>query len=168
MADRPPALASRIGRHSTRSVQQSPCVPAPKVGRPRSKSVYQPNVKEISKKNPSKQKPVKTTHPLEPNVVVVNPAEQPEDLDFPYPTDQLPGLPPVEPDQVPSNNPQPNQPNPQPNLPNQPLHLPAELPNQPNQPQNPPANPANQPNQPNPPPNQPPNLPANPPDLTAN
>ena len=40
-------------------------------------------VKEISKKNPTKQKPVKITLPLGPNVVVVNPVEQPEDLDFP-------------------------------------------------------------------------------------
>ena len=83
MADRPPAPASRVGRPRTRSAQQSPCVPEPKVGRPRSKSVCQPKVKEISKKNPTKQKPGKTTLPLEPNVVVVNPAEQPVDLDFP-------------------------------------------------------------------------------------
>ena len=147
MADRPPVPAIRVGRPRTRSVQQFPCVPAPKVGRPGSKSVYQSKVKEISKKNPTKQKPVKTTLPLEPNIVVVNPAEQPEDLDFPYPADQLPDLPLVEPDQVPNNNPQPNQPKPQPNLPNQPPHLPTELPNQPNQPQNPPTNPLNQPNQ---------------------
>ena len=165
----PPAPASRVGRPRTRSVHQFPCVPASKVGRPRSKSVYQPKVKEVSKKNPTKQKSVKTTPPLEQNVVVViDPEEQLEDLDFPYPVDQLPDLPLVEPDQVPNNNPQLNQPNPQPNLPNQPPYLPAELPNQPNQPQNPPTNPPNQPNQPNPPPNQPPNLPANPPDPMAN
>ena len=83
-------------------------------------------------------------------VVVIDPEEQPEDLDFPYPADQLPDLPLVEPDQVPNNNPQPNQPNPHTSLPNQPPHLPTELPNQPNQPQNPPANLLNQPNQPNP------------------
>ena len=57
MADRHLALVSRVGRPMTRSAQQSPCVPGPKVGRPRSKSVYQPKVKEISKKNPTKQKP---------------------------------------------------------------------------------------------------------------
>ena len=132
-------------------------------------SVYQPKVKEISKKNPTKQKPVKTTLPLEPNIVVViDPEEQPEDLDFPYPTDQLQDLLLVEPDQVPNNNPQTNQSNPQPNLPNQSLHLPAELPNHPNQLQSPPDNRPNQPNQPTPPPNQLPNLPANPPEQMAN
>ena len=122
MVDRPPApaLRVRVDRPRTRSAQQSPCEPAPKVGRPRSKSVYHNKIKEISKKNPTKQKPVKTTLPLEPNVVVANPAEQPEDLDFSYPADQLPDLPLVEPDQVPNNNQQPNKPNPQPNLPNKP------------------------------------------------
>ena len=36
---------------------------------------------------------------LEQNVVVViDPEEQPEDLDFPYPADQLPDLPLVQPD----------------------------------------------------------------------
>ena len=112
---------------------------------------------------------VKTTPLLEQDIVVVlDPEEQPEDLDFPYPADQLPDLPLVEPDQVPNNNPQLNQPNPQPNLPNQPPHPPAEPPNQPNQPQNLAPNPPNQPNQPNPPCNQPPNLPANPPVPMAN
>ena len=55
MADRPPAPVSRVGRPRTRSVQQSRYVPAPKVGRPRSKSAYQSEVKEVSKKNPTKQ-----------------------------------------------------------------------------------------------------------------
>ena len=40
MADRPPAPASTVGRPRTRSVHQSPHVPAPKGSRPRSKSVY--------------------------------------------------------------------------------------------------------------------------------
>ena len=107
MADRPPAPASRVGRPRTRSVHQFPHIPASKVGRPRSKSVYQPKVKEVSKKNTTKQKSVKTTLPLEQNVVVViDPEEQPKDLDFPYLADQLPDLPLVEPDQIPSNNPQ--------------------------------------------------------------
>ena len=97
-------------------------------------------VKEISNKNPTKQKPVKTTLPLEPNVIVVNPAEQPEDLDFPYPADQLPDLPPVEPDLYPITTHNQTNLTPQPNLPNQPPHLPAELPNQS---QNPPTNPPN-------------------------
>ena len=112
MADRPPAPASRVGRPRTRSACQSPHVPvAPKVGRPRSKSVYQLKVKDLSKK-----KPVKTILPLEPNIVVINPVEQLEELGFLYPPGQLPDLPPVEPDQAP-NNLQPNQPNAQPNLP---------------------------------------------------
>ena len=158
MADRPPAPASRAGRPRTRSVHQSPQAPASKVGRPRSKSIYQPKVKEL-KENPTKQKQIKTTPPLEQDIVVViDPEEQPKDLDFSHPADQLPDLPWVEPDQVPNDNlqlnqpnpqpNQPNQPNPQPNLPNQPQNLPAELPIQPNQPQNPPTNPPNQPNQP--------------------
>ena len=82
MSDRPPAPASRVGRPRMRSVHQSPYVAASKVGRPRSKSVYQPKVKEL-KKNPTKQKSVKTTPPLEQDVlVVIDPKEQPEDLDF--------------------------------------------------------------------------------------
>ena len=136
MANRPPAPASRVGRPRMRSMHQ---VPASKVGRPRSKSVYQPKVKEL-KKNPTKQKSVKTTPPLEQDIVVIDPEEQPEDQGFLHPADQLPDLPPVEPDKVPNNNLQLNQPNPQPN----------------------------QPNQPNPPPSQPPNLPANPPVPMAN
>ena len=88
MADRPPAPASRVGRPRKRSMHQFPHVPASKVGRPRSKSVYQPKVKEVSKKNPAKQKLVKTTPPLGQNVVVViDPEEQPEDLDFLHPAD---------------------------------------------------------------------------------
>ena len=71
MADRLPAPASRVDRPRTRSVHQSPHVPvAPKVGRPGSKSVYQPEVRDLPKK-----KPVKTTPPLEPNVVVIDPVE---------------------------------------------------------------------------------------------
>ena len=59
MADRPPAPASRVGGPRTRSantLNQHPPhshEPASKVGRPRSKSVYQPKVKEVSKKNPT-------------------------------------------------------------------------------------------------------------------
>ena len=148
MADRPPAPASRVGRSRTRSLHQSPCVPvAPKVGSPRSKSVCQPKVKDLPKK-----KLVKTILPLEPNILVINPVEQPKELDFPYPQDQLPDLPLVEQDQAP-NNPQPNQPNPQPNLPNQQQNIPTEQPNLP----------PNQPNQPNQP-----NLPENPPTSMAN
>ena len=108
MADRPPAPASRVDRPRTRSVHQSPHVPvAPKVGRLRSKSVYQPKVKDFPKK-----KPVKTTLPIEPNTVVIDPVEPPEELDFPYPPDQLPDLPPLEPDQPNQTQNQPNQPNP--------------------------------------------------------
>ena len=98
-------------------------------------------------------------------ILVIDPGDQPEDLHFPYPADQLPDLPSVEADQVPNNNPQQNQPIPQQNPPNQQIDPPTE---QPDQPQNPPANHPNQPNQTNPPPNQPPNLPANPPDPMAN
>ena len=54
MADRPLVPASRAGRPRTKSVHQSPCVPVPKVVRP--KLVYQPKVKEVSKKNSTKQK----------------------------------------------------------------------------------------------------------------
>ena len=112
---------------------------------------------------------VKTTPSLGQDVVVViDPKEEPEDLDFPYLADQLPDLPLVEPDQVPNNNPQPNQPIPQQNPPNQQVDPPAEQPEQHDQSQNPPTNPPNQPNQPNLPPNQPPNLPVNPPDPMAN
>ena len=101
MADRPPASASRTGRPRTRSGYQSPQAPVSKVGRPSSKSVYQPKVKEL-KKNPTKQKQVKTTPPLEQDIVVViDPEEQLKDLDFPHPADHLPDLPLVEPDQVP-------------------------------------------------------------------
>ena len=120
---------------------------------------------------------------MEPNVVIVNdPEDQLEDLEFPHPADQLPDLHPVELDQVPNknnNNPQPKQlPDPQLNPLNQPLNLPTEetnepnqptnQPNQPNQAQNPPTECPNQPNQPNLPPTQPPNIPVNPPDPMAN
>ena len=168
-----------------RSEHQTPHVPvAPKVGRPRSKSVFQSKVKDSTKKNLAKQKSVKATPPLEQDVKVVI---DPEDQEFPHPADQLPDLPLVELDQIPNNNnPQPNQiSDPQLNPPNQPLDLPAEepdqpnllpnlpnqpnqLPNQPNQPQNPPTELPNQPNQPNLPPNLSPNIPANPPDPMAN
>ena len=52
MADRPTTSASRVGRPKTRSAHQTPCVP--KVGGPRSKSVYKPTVKDSAKKNPTK------------------------------------------------------------------------------------------------------------------
>ena len=98
MANRPPTPASRAGRPRTRSTH----VPvAPKVGRPRSKSVFQSKVKDSTKKNPTKKKPVKPTPPLEPYVVIVI---DPEDQEFPHAADQLPDLPLVEPDQVPNNN----------------------------------------------------------------
>ena len=172
MADRPSASASRVERPRMRSEHQTPCVPVgPKVGRPRSKLVFQSKVKDSTKKNLVKQKSVNTTPPLEQDIIV---KIDPEDQEFPHPADQLPDLPLVELDQVPNNNnnPQPNQiPDPQLNPPNQPLDLPTEepnqpnqpnqLPNQPNQPQNPPIE---LPNQANLPPNKPPNLPANLPD----
>ena len=62
---------------------------------------------------------MKTTLPLEQNVIVIDNVEPPEELDFPYPPDQLPDLPLVEPNQPNPPQNQPNQPNPQPNLPNQ-------------------------------------------------
>ena len=49
MADRPTASASRVGRPRMRSAHQTPCVP--KVGGPRSKSVYKSKVKDSAKKN---------------------------------------------------------------------------------------------------------------------
>ena len=55
--------------------------------------------KNFLRKNPPKQKLVKATPLAEPNIVVVNPVEQPEDLDFPHPADQLPDLPLIEPNQ---------------------------------------------------------------------
>ena len=64
-------------------------------------------------------------------VVVIDPEEQPEDLDFPYPADQLPDLSPVEPDQVLHSNSQPNKPIPQQNPPNQQVDPPPEQPEQP-------------------------------------
>ena len=158
MADRSPVPVSRARRPRTRSQHQFPCVPVCKVGRPRSKSVYQSKVTVVSKKNPTKWKSVKTTPLLGQDlVVIINPGEQPEDLDFPHLVDQLPDLSQVELDQVlnNNNNPQHNQlPDPQLNPPNQPLHLPTEEPNQPNQPQNPPDNPPNQPKQPQNPPSE--------------
>ena len=57
-------------------------------------------------------------------MVVIDPGDQ-EDQEFLLPTDQLPDLPLVEPNQIPS---------PQLNPQNQPLDLPAEEPNQPNLP----------------------------------
>ena len=160
MTDRPPVPASRVGRPRTRSVQQSPCVQvAPKVGRPRSKSEYQPKVKDLPKK-----KLVKTTLPLEPNIVVIDPVEPPEELDVPYPPDQLPDLTLVEPDQPNPPQNQPNQHNPQPNLPNQQPNPPTEQLDQPNLQPNQPNLPSNQPNQPN----KPPDLPEYPPAPMAN
>ena len=105
---------------------------------------------------------VNTTSPLEQNVVVViDLEEQPEDLDFPYPADQLPDLPPVEPDQVLNNNPQLNQPNPQP-ISSKSATTSSHRTSKSTKasPQNPPTYPPHQPYQPNPPPNQPPNLPS--------
>ena len=60
------------------------------------------------------QKSVWPTPPLEQDIIV----KDPEDQEFPLPTDQLPDLPPVELEQVPNNN------NPQLNPQNQPLDLP--------------------------------------------
>ena len=94
--------ASRAGRPRTKSVHPSPHVPvAPTVGRPRSKSVFQPKVKDATKKNPTEKKPEKPNPPLEPNVVIVI---DPEDQEFPHPADQPPDLPLVGPEQVPNNN----------------------------------------------------------------
>ena len=84
---------------------------------------------------------------MEPTIVIVI---DPEDQEFSHPADQVPDLPPVEPEQVPNSILQLNQPN-------HPLELPIEETNQPNQP-----------NQPNLPPNKPTNLPTNPPDPMAN
>ena len=66
-------------------------------------------------KNPTKQKSVRPTSPLEQDVVVIDPENQ----EFPLPADQLPDLPLGEPEQVPNNNLQLNPPN-------EPLELPAE------------------------------------------
>ena len=140
MADKPPAPASRKGSPRTRSVHQSSHVPpVPKTDKSKSKPVYQPKVKE----NPSKRSVKTTTHPLEPNIILIDP----EDQEFPLPADQLPDLPPMEVDQDPNNsNPPTNQIlDPQLNPPNQPLDLPTEEPDQPN----PPPNQLNQPDQPN-------------------
>ena len=153
MADKPHAPAPRVGRPRTKSAHQTPHAPAPKVSRPRSKSVHQTKTKE-PKKNPPKPNPMKVTPPLEPRVIVVNSVDQPEKqvpLHPPMQPDQLPDIPSNQLDQLP-NNPPNQQPNP-----------PA---GQPNQPPNPPANPPDQ--LPNPPPNHPPNPPANTPNPMAN
>ena len=120
MADRPTASTSGVGRPRTRSVHQTPCVP--EVGRPRSKSVFQSKIKGSAKKNPTKQT-VKPILQLEQQdiVVVIDPEEQ----EFPLPTDQLLALPSVDLEQIP---------NPQLNPPNQPLDLPTEEAEQPNPP----------------------------------
>ena len=65
MTDRPLVPASRAGRPRTRAEHQTPRVPvAPKVDRPRSKSVFQPKVKDSTRKNPAKKKLVRPTPPV--------------------------------------------------------------------------------------------------------
>ena len=133
MADRTSASASRVGRPRARSVYQISHVPSSKVGGPRSKSLYKPTVKDSAKRATAKQKQkmVRPILPLDQDIVVViDPEEQ--DQEFPLPTDQLPDLPLVEPNQIP---------NPQLNPPNQPIDLPAEEQNQPNLPPNQPNSP---------------------------
>ena len=128
MADRPPASTLRVGRPRTRSAHQSTHIPvAPKVGRPRSKSLK--TVSQAKAKDLPKRKPARVTLPLELDVVVIDPVEPQEDLDFSYPPDRLPDLPLVDidqPNQLPNQPNLPsNQPNPQQNLPNQQQNPPA-------------------------------------------
>ena len=108
MADRPSASASRVGRPRMRSAHQTPHVPSSKVGGPGSKSVYKSKVKDSAKNTPTKQKSVRPAPPLGQDIVVVI---DPEDQEFLLPADQLPDLSPVEPEQIPNNNPQLNPPN---------------------------------------------------------
>ena len=108
MADRP--TTSRVGRPRTRSVHQTPHAPSSKVGRPRSKSVQKPKAKESAKKTKWVVRPILQ---LDWDIVVV---------DWGFPVDQLPALPPIDLDQGPQLNP-----------PNQPIDLQGEEVNQHNQ-----------------------------------
>ena len=92
MADRLSTSASRVGRPTTRSVQQTPHVPLSKVGGPRSKSVYKVKVKDSAEKALEKQKSVRHISPVDQDVVVVIDPEDQEDQEFPLPADRLPDL----------------------------------------------------------------------------
>ena len=171
MADRPSTSAARVGSPKTRSAHQTPHVVGSKVGRPRSKSALTSKITDSSKmtkvkKTPAKPtKQVKVVPPPESRVIEID--SDNSDIEFPFHSEGLPDLPPVEQEQsnlptgqqnqvanLPPVQEQPNQveqPNQEPNqVPNQPVDAPAEEPNQPHQH--------------NLPPDQPPNLP----DLVAN
>ena len=166
MADRPSTSAARVGRPRTRSVHQTPHVVGSKVGRPMSKSAHSSKITDSSKKTKVKKTPVKPTKqvkivpPPEPRVIEIE--SDNSDIEFPFHSKGLPGLPPVEPDQpnlptgqqnqvanLPPIQEQANQveqPNQEPNqVPNQPLDAPAEEPNQPHQLNLPPNQPTNLP-----------------------
>ena len=110
MADRLSTSTLRVGRPRTKSVYQTPCVlvEKPKVDRPRSKSALASKITDSSKKPKGKRNPrrppkqVKAV-PIERRVIEID-SDNSEGVEFLFHQLELPDLPPVEPDQIRWNN----------------------------------------------------------------